>query len=95
MSLQSEIENLKTQSAAKRPAEVSETMKQAMQDLKQQNLESRALGAGDRVNDFTLPNVKGEDINLQNALAKGPVVLNIYRGGWCPYCNIELNALKQ
>ncbi len=28
-------------------------------------------------------------------LDKGPVVLNFYRGGWCPYCNLELNAYQK
>jgi len=26
-------------------------------------------------------------------LATSTVVLNIYRGGWCPYCNMEMKAL--
>lgn len=32
---------------------------------------------------------------MQEVLAKGPVVLNFYRGVWCPYCNLELRALQQ
>jgi peroxiredoxin len=27
-------------------------------------------------------------------LAKGPLVLSFYRGVWCPYCNLELQALQ-
>jgi peroxiredoxin len=27
-------------------------------------------------------------------LAQGPVVLSFYRGGWCPYCNLEFKALN-
>jgi peroxiredoxin len=34
-------------------------------------------------------------INLKQLLQKGPVILNIYRGGWCPYCNLELKALAE
>src|SRR5215472_7325260 len=30
---------------------------------------------------------------LSDLLTKGPVVLSFYRGGWCPYCNLELRAL--
>jgi len=41
-----------------------------------------------------LPNVKGESVKLHSLLEKGPVVLNFYRGRWCPYCNLELNAYK-
>ena len=27
-------------------------------------------------------------------LAKGPVVVTFYRGGWCPFCNLELKAYQ-
>ena len=27
-------------------------------------------------------------------LAQGPLVVTFYRGVWCPYCNIELQALQ-
>lgn len=53
------------------------------------------LAPGDPAPDFTLPNVRGEMVGLGDWLAKGPVVLAFYRGGWCPYCNIQLRALQQ
>ena len=28
-------------------------------------------------------------------MADSVLVLNFYRGGWCPYCNLELHALQQ
>jgi peroxiredoxin len=28
-------------------------------------------------------------------LETGPVVVTFYRGGWCPYCNIELRGLQR
>ncbi|MEI9925014.1 MAG: peroxiredoxin-like family protein [Bradyrhizobium sp.] len=28
-------------------------------------------------------------------LAKGPLVISFYRGVWCPYCNLELQALQE
>ena len=30
--------------------------------------------------------------SLSRLLEKGPVVAIFYRGGWCPYCNLELRA---
>ena len=53
-----------------------------------------ALAVGDTVPDFTLPNVSGDPVSLHDLLDKGPVVLNFYRGGWCPFCNLELQALQ-
>ncbi|MGL5617208.1 MAG: peroxiredoxin-like family protein [Sarcina sp.] len=31
----------------------------------------------------------------KNLLKKGPLVINFYRGGWCPYCNLELRAYME
>jgi peroxiredoxin len=28
-------------------------------------------------------------------LKDGPVIVTFYRGGWCPYCNLELRAFQQ
>ncbi len=95
MNLQAEIQQQKEQTAAKAPQEILETMMQATQSLKELGIEDGALKAGDMAIDFTLPNVHGKDIRLGELLEKGPVVINVYRGGWCPYCNLELRALKE
>ncbi len=28
-------------------------------------------------------------------MSKGPLVISFYRGGWCPYCNLELRAYQE
>ena len=28
-------------------------------------------------------------------LKRGPVIVTFYRGGWCPYCNLELKAFQK
>ena len=52
------------------------------------------LAVGDRAPDFTLPDAVGRPVSLADLLAKGPVVAVFYRGEWCPYCNLQLNALQ-
>ena len=37
----------------------------------------------------------GNDIMKKFRLKQGPVVLVFYRGAWCPYCNLQLRALKE
>lgn len=44
---------------------------------------------------FTLPEVRGGKVSLEERLRDGPVVVSFYRGGWCPGCNLELRALQQ
>jgi peroxiredoxin len=53
-------------------------------------LAERALKAGDQALDFALTNVKGSTVSLCKS---GPVVISFYRGDWCPYCTLELEAL--
>ena len=39
--------------------------------------------------------VEGKPVGLRDLLAKGPLVVSFYRGVWCPYCNLELQALQE
>lgn len=75
------------------PAEILATMARCTEDLKGSGIEGRSLRVGDLMPDFELPNQQGELRRLSDYLAASPVVLNIYRGGWCPYCNMEMKAL--
>jgi peroxiredoxin len=52
------------------------------------------LAVGDAAPDFALPDVQGRIIALPEALHIGPVVLAFYRGGWCPYCDLQLRAYQ-
>ena len=53
-----------------------------------------AIGVGAIAPDFRLPDVKGNPVSLADLLRRGPVVVTFYRGGWCPYCNIQLRAYQ-
>src|SRR5258708_29950965 len=47
---------------------------------------------GDQAPDIVLPDATGKSFAVADLLAKGPVIVTFYRGGWCPYCNLELKA---
>ena len=55
---------------------------------------SHALAVGEKAPNFELPNHNGAAITLNELLSKGPLVITFYRGSWCPYCNLQLNALQ-
>lgn len=76
------------------PAPVLALMEEATRSLQASGLEQAALGRGERMPDFTLPDQHGVVRPLSHYLAEGPVLLNVYRGGWCPYCNMEMQALN-
>ena len=81
--------------AEKVPGEILDTMASTTRQLEEMRITDRSLKTGDRVPDFTLPNHLGEPRRLYELLGQSVVVLNFYRGGWCPYCNLELNELQQ
>lgn len=52
------------------------------------------LKVGDRAPSIVLENAKGATVDVGTLLKKGPVIVIFYRGGWCPYCNLELRAYQ-
>jgi peroxiredoxin len=67
----------------------------ATADLKATGIETRALQVGDPAPDIELPDAKGQTVRLADLWSQGVTVLIFYRGGWCPYCNLELRAWQQ
>ncbi len=51
-----------------------------------------ALREGEMAPDFELPDAGGMRFSLMQALDHGPAVLVFYRGSWCPYCRMALEA---
>ena len=94
MSLTQDLADLAAQNAQKIPAEAQAVMARAGDDLAQLGIENNSLKTGDRLPEFTLTNAVGKSVKSTDLLARGPVVLAFYRGGWCPYCNLELRALQ-
>lgn len=77
------------------PTERVAMMESATADLKKTGIETHALQVGNHVPDLALPDATGRAVRLSDIWAKGPLVLIFYRGGWCPYCNLELRAWQQ
>lgn len=92
MSLFEEIKQMQEEFISNAPDEVLKIMQEATQKLQDSGLALKSLKEGDKMPYFTLPNAQGKMISSQTLLKNGPLVINFYRGGWCPYCNLELQA---
>ena len=75
--------------------EALETMHRATEELIAGAQAQRARKAGDTAPDFVLADPDGKPVSSRELLAKGPLVISFYRGVWCPYCNLELQALQE
>lgn len=66
-----------------------------VQSLAKRGIAEASLKAGDRAPDFMLPDSDGTLISSRELLERGPLVVSFFRGDWCPYCNLELEALQE
>jgi peroxiredoxin len=78
----------------KAPPEVVEVFHKATAELIASGQAERALKAGDRAPSFKLQDADGTLVDSSELLAKGPLVVTFYRGVWCPYCNMDLQAIE-
>lgn len=76
------------------PAWIHPPMHRATKELIASGAANRALKAGDHAPAFALSDGDGQTIASAELLRTGPVVLTFYRGFWCPYCNLDLQALE-
>ena len=50
---------------------------------------------GEKLPNANFQNAEGEYVQLKAVLEEKPTVLVFYRGGWCPYCNVQLSGLVE
>ena len=66
----------------------------AVQELFDSGIEETILPVGATAPEFTLPDASSHPVRSADLLALGPLVLNFFRGRWCPYCVTELEAWR-
>lgn len=99
MTLKAKLDAFKTDFEAGKPPynapySVIETMHRATAELRASGLANSALKVGDKAPDFSLTDPEGNHVSSIELLKKGPLVVSFYRGVWCPYCNMDLQALE-
>jgi len=94
--LAQKIEEYKVEFRKKAPKEVQEIMVKATQKLKNTKISQNALKVGDKIPSFTLRDTLGNLVDFDIFLQDNDfVVIDFYRGAWCPYCSLELRALQE
>jgi peroxiredoxin len=92
-SLQSRLDAITAQTRTLVQPERLAITDSAIHDLLTTGIESRILQPGAAAPPFTLPDaLTGKLIRSTDLLALGPVIVNFFRGRWCPYCITELEA---
>ena len=66
----------------------------AVEELFRSGSEDRILPTGAVAPAFALPDFSGSVVRSTDLLALGPLIVNFFRGRWCPYCVTELEAWR-
>ena len=93
--LSAEIQTFREQFVVNVPEEVLQTLLAETEKLVATGIAEQALGVGDQFPDAELSDAHGKSIQFGELLRKGPTIINFYRGEWCPYCNLEMNAFQR
>jgi peroxiredoxin len=95
MSLKQQLAEYRTGWYQRVPAERQAIMQRHIEQLRSGTIARTMLKVGDRAPAIVLENAKGAIVDVATLLKKGPVIVTFYRGGWCPYCNLELKAYQE
>ena len=90
--LKAQLEATKADFEAKTPAALVKTMNGATEALLASGIEKVGTQAGSAMPAFELKDFTGAAVKSSELLAKGPLVVAFYRGGWCPFCNVLLRS---
>lgn len=53
------------------------------------------LTQGETVGDFSAKLHTGESVSFADLKKRGRLLVVFYRGGWCPYCNVQIRQLTE
>jgi hypothetical protein len=82
MTLDKKLATIREAASKRHPPERQAVMHRATEDLRASGILSRVIKVGDKLPPFSLHNAYGREVNSSDLLARGPLVLTVYRGSW-------------
>ena len=95
MSLKAQLDACRHAFEASTPPSVVAALEGSIAELAQTGLVRQAVKAGEMAPLFRLRSRNGGFVSLSEVLDRGPAVISFFRGAWCPFCHLELQALAQ
>lgn len=92
--LSEQLKEFRANWRARVPLERQATMDRHVAHLAESGISRNAKQVGDSAPAIRLKDQHGQEFDVASLLAKGPVIVTFYRGGWCPFCNLELKAYQ-
>ncbi len=95
MSLQTELDAFRAAWEDRVGADIAGLVARDNAALAGSGLPGRATRTGAPFPSVQLSDQLGRPVDIATLAADGPVVVTFYRGGWCPYCSLELRAWQK
>lgn len=93
--LQPALDGFKADWEARVGATIAADIAGDIDDLRATGILDRAAKPGDAWPEAALIDQTGRAFDLAALMAQQPTIVTFYRGGWCPYCNLELRAYQR
>jgi peroxiredoxin len=95
MTLKQTLQELSERHTAALSARDRADFEDELDRLRMMRVAEDALGIGDYLPDFELSDGQGRLWTSSELLDRGPLVLALFRGDWCPYCDLTMVALEE
>jgi peroxiredoxin len=95
MTLTERLLELSRRHMAALPARERADVEEEFRRLRRLRIAEDGLTVGDHLPDFEMQDGAGRTWNSGELLDRGPLVLALFRGEWCPYCNLTMAALEE
>lgn len=95
MSLRQQLAALREQRAAEEDDWTRAVLRRAIERVRMLQLAEFGPQRGEPFPDFDVMGPEGGVVTSGELLAAAPLVLILFRGGWCPYCDLTLRAFDR
>ncbi|XMO87450.1 peroxiredoxin-like family protein [Algibacter sp. AS12] len=92
MTLQEQLLQINETGFSRMPKHIAKVLLDGIEEIASSDLKKNTTQVGEKIEDASLIDVAGKSENISQFIEQDYLVLNFYRGGWCPYCNMELRA---
>ena len=93
--LEEKLAALAKQRRALLPDAYANILDPLVEHLRAIGIAETTLKVGERLPFFQLPDAQGHLVSSDEMLRRGPLAVGFFRGGWCPYCHVALEALAE
>lgn len=88
------LAQLRANNCANLPTPELAVLTKTITRLRRSGVQSKCLQVGETAPDFEFIDADNTATSFYEVLEKGPVIINFFRGYWCPYCQTELEAYE-